>query len=97
MMPPLQWVKEYAHTCDDGPSFRHIRSMIVWDLKHDAEIRATLSEEVAVAEWDPHFADIKAERERALEKVDARMRELGVKPHRVDELNGYPFHDLLQG
>lgn len=94
-MPPLEWVKEFAHIVDDGPSFRHIRSMIVDDLKHDADLRGTMPEDVAAEEWDPVFAPIKAERERALDVIDARMRQLGIRPHLADGLKGYPFHDLL--
>lgn len=87
-MNPVDWADEYAATMDDAPSLRNMRSILVDRLASDAAIRKPLKR-AAKKEWDAARGDLKVERERALGLIDARMRELKIKPHRSDELKGY--------
>ncbi len=75
MIGPVEWTERYCATCDDAPSFRHMKAMAASNI---------LKAQTIISEFDRHddpgAEPFKEDVERlfeAFEKLDARQGELG--------------------
>lgn len=80
MTRALDHINTYGERELDSGTLRIMRRFAEEELAENARIRATMTDDVARAEWDPLFEQDNIHNREALARIDTVLKERGDRP-----------------